>query len=172
MENLKNNNEEFFKEIIEIYQRQLFLIAKVRLKDDFLATEVLQETFVALYLNMHKIKKSEKLKSWMTKTLINKCNDIIRKNKIYSFNIEYENYEKYSASDEYENINKKIDILKFIETLNIQDKTIIVMYYSNNYTSKEISDILKINENTIKTKISRIKLKLKDFIMEDNNGKI
>lgn len=121
---------------------------------------------------MHKIKKSEKLKSWMTKTLINKCNDIIRKNKIYSFNIEYENYEKYSASDEYENINKKIDILKFIETLNIQDKTIIVMYYSNNYTSKEISDILKINENTIKTKISRIKLKLKDFIMEDNNGKI
>ena len=172
MENLKNNNEEFFKEIIEIYQRQLFLIAKVRLKDDFLATEVLQETFVALYLKMHKLKKSEKLKSWMTKTLINKCNDIIRKNKIYSFNIEYENYEKYSASDEYENINKKIDILKFIETLNIQDKTIIVMYYSNNYTSKEISDILKINENTIKTKISRIKLKLKDFIMEDNNGKI
>ncbi len=172
MENLKNNNEEFFKEIIEIYQRQLFLIAKVRLKDDFLASDAVQETFVALYLNMHKIKKSEKLKSWMTKTLINKCNDIIRKNKIYSFNIEYENYEKYSASDEYENINKKIDILKFIETLNIQDKTIIVMYYSNNYTSKEISDILKINENTIKTKISRIKLKLKDFIMEDNNGKI
>lgn len=172
MENLKNNNEEFFKEIIEIYQRQLFLIAKVRLKDDFLASDAVQETFVALYLNMHKIKKSEKLKSWMTKTLINKCNDIIRKNKIYSFNIEYENYEKYSASDEYENINKNIDILKFIETLNIQDKTIIVMYYSNNYTSKEISDILKINENTIKTKISRIKLKLKDFIMEDNNGKI
>ena len=172
MENLKNNNEEFFKEIIEIYQRQLFLIAKVRLKDDFLASDAVQETFVALYLNMHKIKKSEKLKSWMTKTLINKCNDIIRKNKIYSFNIEYENYEKYSASDEYENINKKIDILKFIETLNIQDKTIIVMYYSNNYTSKEISDILKINENTIKTKISRIKLKLKDFIMEDNNGKV
>lgn len=172
MENLKNNNEEFFKEIIEIYQGQLFLIAKVRLKDDFLASDAVQETFVALYLNMHKIKKSEKLKSWMTKTLINKCNDIIRKNKIYSFNIEYENYEKYSASDEYENINKKIDILKFIETLNIQDKTIIVMYYSNNYTSKEISDILKINENTIKTKISRIKLKLKDFIMEDNNGKI
>ena len=172
MENLKNNNEEFFKEIIEIYQRQLFLIAKVRLKDDFLASDAVQETFVALYLNMHKIKKSEKLKSWMTKTLINKCNDIIRKNKIYSFNIEYENYEKYSASDEYENINKKIDILKFIETLNIQDKTIIVIYYSNNYTSKEISDILKINENTIKTKISRIKLKLKDFIMEDNNGKI
>ena len=172
MENLKNNNEEFFKEIIEIYQRQLFLIAKVRLKDDFLASDAVQETFVALYFNMHKIKKSEKLKSWMTKTLINKCNDIIIKNKIYSFNIEYENYEKYSASDEYENINKKIDILKFIETLNIQDKTIIVMYYSNNYTSKEISDILKINENTIKTKISRIKLKLKDFIMEDNNGKI
>ena len=172
MENLKNNNEEFFKEIIEIYQRQLFLIAKVRLKDDFLASDAVQETFVALYLNMHKIKKSEKLKSWMTKTLINKCNDIIRKNKIYSFNIEYENYEKYSASDEYENINKKIDILKFIESLNIQDKRIIVMYYSNNYTSKEISDILKINENTIKTKISRIKLKLKDFIMEDNNGKI
>ena len=141
MENLKNNNEEFFKEIIEIYQRQLFLIAKVRLKDDFLASDAVQETFVALYLNMHKIKKSEKLKSWMTKTLINKCNDIIRKNKIYSFNIEYENYEKYSASDEYENINKKIDILKFIETLNIQDKTIIVMYYSNNYTSKEISDM-------------------------------
>ena len=92
MENLKNNNEEFFKEIIEIYQRQLFLIAKVRLKDDFLASDAVQETFVALYLNMHKIKKSEKLKSWMTKTLINKCNDIIRKNKIYSFNIEYEKF--------------------------------------------------------------------------------
>lgn len=82
---LKNNENEAFEEIIKKYGGRLFLIAKTKIKDDALADDAVQETFISLYENVHRIKSESKLNSWLTKVLINKCNDLMRKNKIYNF---------------------------------------------------------------------------------------
>ncbi len=165
---LKNRDDDAFREIIELLSRQLFLIAKTRIKDDSLADDAVQEAFISLYLNLDKIKESSKLKSWITKTVINKCNDIMRKNRIYSFNSNYDTLENcFHDSNEYDNLNRSIDISNAIELLNVEDRTIIVMFYSKDYSLKEIAKILNLNENTVKTKISRIKMKIKKFLEEE-----
>ena len=48
-----------------------------------------------------------------------------------------------------------------IRNLNQEEKTILTLYYCSQYTTREIADILKIKENTIKSKIIRAKNKLK-----------
>ena len=163
----RNNDDIVFEEIINKVQKQLFIIAKARLRDDSLAEDALQETFISLYLNINKIKDEKKLKAWLTKTLINKCNDIMRKNKIYSFKCDYNILENnLYSNNQYDDLNNHIDIFRIINLLNVEERTIIIMFYSKKYTIKEISKILNINENTIKTKISRIKIKLKKYIEE------
>ena len=164
----RNNDDIVFEEIINKVQKQLFIIAKARLRDDSLAEDALQETFISLYLNINKIKDEKKLKAWLTKTLINKCNDIMRKNKIYSFKCDYNILENnLYSNNQYDDLNNHIDIFRIINLLNVEERTIIIMFYSKKYTIKEISKILNINENTIKTKISRIKKKLKKYLEEE-----
>lgn len=72
----------------------------------------------------------------------------------------FSNYEK--SEDQFQDVNDNIDFLKFIDFLNAEEKIIIAMYYSKNYTTREISNILKINESTIRSKILRAKAKIKE----------
>ena len=55
-EKLKNGDEAAFEEIAKIFKNKLLLIAKLRLNDDGLADDAVQETFVSLFLNVKKIK--------------------------------------------------------------------------------------------------------------------
>lgn len=52
------------------------------------------------------------------------------------------------------------DIL--IKDLSNQEKAIMTLYYYLGYTTKEISKILNIREGTIRSKISRAKIKIKN----------
>ena len=77
------NKDDTFEEIVQAYQKQLLTIANCKLKDSSLAQDVVQETFITLYLNINKIKDYDKLKSWLAVVLMNKCKAI---NKKHEFN--------------------------------------------------------------------------------------
>ena len=62
--------------------------------------------------------------------------------------------------------------IEFDNLLNILDrdeKTVILLYYSEGYNSKEISKMLNINDSTIRNIISRAKNKIKGQLKEVNN---
>lgn len=162
---LKNKDKKAFEEIVLRMEKEMYLIARARTQNDALADEAVQETFLSLYLNSYKIKEESKLKSWMTIVLINKCNKIMREDNMYKFPYE-EGNEKVQENIEraYDRVIDKIDLQKAIDNLEIEERTIITMYYSKAYTIKEISQILNINENTIKTKLSRSKDKIRNFL--------
>ena len=56
-----------------------------------------------------------------------------------------------------------IYIMLFLN-LPIKYRTVIHLYYYENYSIKEISKILKLNENTIKTRLSRARQKLEKTV--------
>ena len=64
--------------------------------------------------------------------------------------------------DEYIEIDSNVDLFSMIDFLSNEEKTIVILYFSKGYTSNEISQILNINDSTIRTKIRRIKLKLEE----------
>ena len=49
-----------------------------------------------------------------------------------------------------------------LKCLEYKERLIMILYYSENYTIKEIGKILKMNENTVKTKMARAKFKIKN----------
>lgn len=166
---LKKGDGEAFEEIVNMYEQQLLLIAKHRLRDISLANDVVQDTFIALFAGANKIKKYENLKSWLVKVLINKCNKAMR--DVYNPNISFESMEieKITSDDDFQFIIDDIDFLKRIDFLNIEDRTIMIMYFSDEYTIKEISEILNIKVGTLKSRISRIKDKIEGKIRGDQH---
>ncbi len=58
-----------------------------------------------------------------------------------------------------------------MKLLNYNERIAIVLYYSYQYTTKEISQILKTSENNIKSRLRRAKKKIKeDYERRENYG--
>lgn len=164
----KKGNKDAFSNLIDSVKMDLYKIAKTRLhrEDDIL--DAIQDTIVCAYKFIGNLNKPENFKKWIIKILVNKCNDIYNKRKNNQISIEDINEEVYSfVPEEFDDMQMK-DILR---NLKDDEKLIITLYYLEDYTSKEISKLLGMNENTIKTKISRAKDKIKNnFIGGRYNG--
>lgn len=158
----KKGNDEAFNLLVQTIRKRLFMVAMSRMQNEADAEDVVQETLVKIYNNINKLKDESKFDSWTMKILINECNRLY---KSKDNNCSYEQIDaEYFVSDG--NIfNDVEDNLDFFEILNSQsklDRTILSMYFSKDYTSKQISEILNIKENTIKSRIKRAADKIKD----------
>ncbi len=156
-----------FTDLILMLKHDLYKIAKMRLVSNDDIDDAIQETMIEAFNNIRKLKKIESFKPWIIKILINKCNRIYRKKKMkeVTFEDDINNYldrecEHLSESD--------IDFYLLIKCLNYEERIIVTLYYLECYTSKEISQILNINENTVKTKLARAKIKIKNNYKEES----
>lgn len=156
----KKNDENAFNELILLTQKEMYLIAKTKLKDEDDIADAIQETILSCYKNLRKLRDNKLFKTWLIKILINECNKIYKKRKKQNVSYEEKEVENYFVleDDSFDNIS--FDIL--IRNLNEEEKLILTLYYYSGYSTKEISKIIKINESTIRSKIARAKNKLRN----------
>ncbi len=154
----KKGDKQAFSDLIDYIKMDLYKIAKTRLHSEDDILDVVQETIICAYKSIKNVDKPENFKKWIIKILVNKCNDTYKKKKLDKISLD-EVEEVFSLNSvEFE----KLEIDDLLKNLNDDEKLIITLYYLENYTSKEISKLLKINENTVKTKISRAKNKIRN----------
>lgn len=165
-----NGDKDAYSKIISYYEKKLYVIAKSRLNNNEDIQDVMQETIMQAYIKINELKSAEKFSSWITSILINNCNKLFIKNKmkLLSYDDIESNNINFKQENEYKKVEDDLNFLDIINFLNIEDRTIISMYYLNEYTTKEISEILKINESTIRSRISNIRNKIKDKMGKEN----
>ena len=158
--------DERFNNIYNTYHKLLLYISfdYVHNKND--SEDIIQEVFMKLYNYNKNFIDDNHLKHWLIKVTNNLCIDYLRHNK----------NKEILVSDEWLNsfdLNEESDFVKRIndgiEELNIKDKEIIILYYYNDLSLKEISDILRISEVSAQKRISRAREKLRKII-GDKNG--
>lgn len=169
IEKAKKGDKEAFTNLILENQMKLYKIARARLKNEADIEDAIQETMLILYTKLPKLRDNTKFNIWLYKILINQCYDKYRRSKISYVSLEaVENKRNYGDDT---NLEKKLMYEKILEMFSDQDKMILLLYYSNGYTTKQIAEILNKNENTIKTKLRRMREKIKkDWEGGMNNG--
>lgn len=139
-------------------QNDLYCIAKMKINNENDIEDIIQETMISAYTNLKKLQNNSFFKTWIIRILINKCNKFYKKKNLKSL-------------DDKQEINimptKEIDLStiefeNFISFLTEEERTILTLYYSLSYTTKEIAQILQKREGTICSKISRAKVKIKE----------
>lgn len=118
--------------------------------------DIVQETAYQAYISKDKIRDKDKFKSWILKIAVNKSKDLLRKNKLVSFE-DLTNVSTMQAEDK-ESVNIFIDNLR---SLSVDEKNVIALKVYFEYTFEMISDELKIPESTVKSKYYRALEKLK-----------
>lgn len=154
-----NGDKDAFTVLILSLQSKLYSIAFSRLKNEADSLDAIQETVIAAYNNLTNLKKPESFENWIISILINECNKIyIKNNKTCHSDIDdYEEIIDFS----YINIEQDLYFEDLIKGLNEKEKIIMILYYKNGYSIKDIAKILDMKTSTIKSNIRRAKMKIK-----------
>ncbi|WP_339756135.1 sigma-70 family RNA polymerase sigma factor [uncultured Winogradskyella sp.] len=131
-------------------------------KDKDVAKDIAQDSWTTIINKIDKLKKPKQFKYWAFRIVCNKSMDWLRlqsknRNTSFGYDVEIE-----STAIEYsENEHLKQMLLKAIYELPTNQKVIVRLFYTESYSIKQISDLLKISEGTTKSRLFYAREKLK-----------
>ena len=128
--------------------------------------EIITDTFFVLWDNYKKMNLDDKISNYLVGVSKNILFNKLRKNKKQVNNVNIEDYQNvFKTKDDVENLFEKQNKIKFIENIidntDKESKEIFIYFYYEQKKIKEISKILNISESKVKTRLYRIRKKIK-----------
>lgn len=154
----KKGNNLAFSTLIKAYEKDLYKVAITMTKNEEDALDCIQEAILQSYISIKDLRQEEYFKTWLIKILINKCNALLKKNKKI-MNLDMEITGELKIEESY-----KLDLKKSINNLDSDLKIIVILYYYEDMSIKDISESLNIPQGTIKSRLSRARKKLKEIL--------
>lgn len=149
------NKDQFTAQILEA-ESSLYHIAKSILRDDEDCADAMQNAILHAYEKLHTLRNEKYFKTWLTRILINECYHILRSRKI---SVPYEDYfetleqtQKEDYSEVYEAVMELEDIYRIP----------LVLFYVEGFSIKDVCQILKLSQSTVKMRLYRSRKLLKE----------
>lgn len=148
----------------------MYRVAFSILKNEDEIYDAISNTTVIVFEKISSLRKEEFFKTWLTRILINECYKIYNQNKkiIYLENCNSETLGNLSFTDK--DRLGEIDTQNLIKSLGKDLKETVTLYYLEDFSVKEISEILEIPEGTVKSRLSRARKELEKILI--NNEEI
>jgi RNA polymerase sigma-70 factor (ECF subfamily) len=153
------------------YERvKRFIFALV--KDEWVADDLIQETFIKVQKNLNQLQDEAKLSSWIFRIAYNLCQDHFRKTSRVS-------KREHVATDERQFLTEPLFQKEFDQHQMgacVQDKirllpesyqTVLVLFDLMEFSHQEIAEILGISVENVKVRLHRARKKLKTILEEE-----
>lgn len=151
--------KEKFAELVLESEKTLYRVSMSMLKNETDCEDAVQTAILSAYEKLDTLKNEEYFKTWLVRILINDCNRQLRtKNRIISLS-------EYSEDVPAISNDRDIDVKMALEHLPVKILDVIVLYYMEDFSVKEISHILQIPGGTVKSRLSKSR-KLLEISME------
>ncbi|MBZ9637499.1 RNA polymerase sigma factor [Clostridium sp. FP1] len=155
--------------ITQLYISQISIIYKYLIKlgcSKHEAEDIVQESFTRAMMYMDGV-RVEKLPSWLFTVATNIFRTLKKRNNRLSFSLDEKQYcNSFYSEDEVENsvlvVEKSKYVKQTLESLKEQYKTLLLMKYQADLSYKQISILLGIPENTVKTYLYRAREEFKE----------
>src|SRR3989304_6139221 len=174
IDKVKNGDKEAFSKLVRRYQDKIFNAA-YRLSGNWHnASDVVQKTFILAYQNIVGFKGESTFSTWLFRIAFNQGISFKREqasHRVISFYSDSDedsmNINEPASSDnsptESMEMNEKQKIIRNgISELNEDDRKVIILKDIEGNSYKEIAEILGINVVTVRTRLHRARLRLKE----------
>lgn len=151
-----------FNALAKRYMDMVFRLAFAMTKNKPDADDVTQNVLFSLYRSEKEFESDDHVKNWLVRTTINECKKIWRSPWSRT-----EGFEAYSETLVFE-APLYSEVYDAILSLDKKSRAVIVLFYCDGYSAVEIADLLHIPVNTVYTRLSRARAKLKRFLSEDD----
>lgn len=148
--------------LIERYKNNLFSAAFNVCGNAADAEDVLQDTFLQYHLSTTQFESEQHIRNWLLRVAINKAKDVTRsfwrRNKVP--------LEDYTETLVFETPESK-DLFLAVMKLPEKYRIVLHLYYYEDYSTKEISDILSISVSNVKIRLDRGRKQLRTLLKEE-----
>lgn len=158
-----------FKELLTLYKERLYWhIRKIVVSHDD-ADDVLQNTFIKVYKNIHKFKGESKLFSWMYRIATNEALTHLKRNaklkSISSEELQQQTMDNLQADVYFEGSEIQLKLQKAMATLPHKQKLVFNMRYFDEIKYSELSEILETSEGALKASYHIAVKKIEDYLI-------
>lgn len=138
---------ETFTDLILDSEPTLYRVAMSMLKNEKDCEDAVQTAILTAYEKLGTLKNETFFKTWLVRILINACNKQLNKRKTHA--------ELYETDITAASSAEAVEVRLALESLPLKIKQVVVLYYIEQFSVKEIKQILKIPEGTVKSRLSK-----------------
>ena len=145
----KCGDSDAFAELMQSQMKNMYKAARAILYNDEDVADAISETILTCWEKLWQLREEDYFRTWMTRILINKCNDILRNQKNISLVEEIPEASSYDTK--YENVEWK----DALDSLGEKYRLVLMLYYVEGFKTGEIRDILNMPESTVRSRLAR-----------------
>lgn len=173
IQGLRQKDEVVLQLLMQQYGDYLMRTAFLLLKDRHEAEEAVQDSFIQAYYNIRQLREEQKLKSWLTRIVVNRCRMKQRTwtwRRLLPFARMGEFMEEEHMPGPEEQVlmqwrNERLSVA--VHKLSYIYREVITLYYFNEMNVREIAGHLQMSDNTVKARLSRGRHLLKELLGEE-----
>ena len=164
-------DETAFTMLVKKYHKHVHALAWRKIGDFHIAEDITQETFLKVYKNLATLKELDRFPGWLYVIASRRCIAWLRKKRLHAQLVENIDmvvkgkgtYSRYVADEQAKTSTEaKQEVVKqLLAKLQESERTVITLYYFGEMTCEEISKFLGVSVNTIKSRLSRARQRLK-----------
>lgn len=138
-------------------ERQMYCTAKTILRNDQDCADAVQETIMKAFLKIDTLKKDKYAKTWLIRILINECYNLLRRESKLTLmeSVSGVSKEQTEEKKDYSDLYQAVNLLK--EELKLP----VVLYYAEEFSIREIAQILDLSEGAVQKRLARARAQLK-----------
>ncbi|MBQ1435092.1 MAG: sigma-70 family RNA polymerase sigma factor [Clostridia bacterium] len=168
-----------FEHIVKKYEKKVYNLALRYLKNRDDALDLSQEVFIQVYNNLAQFRGDSQFSTWIYRVTYNKCVDMLRKTQKLRRNVvmstDDENFfetrdRRASIEEDYEGRETLVTVMKIIDTLPSEQRDVVILRYIKDLSYSQIADVLELAEGTVKSRLNRARLKIKEQLKESGTN--
>jgi RNA polymerase sigma-70 factor (ECF subfamily) len=167
----KNQKEQAFRALITLYKERLYWHIRNIVKSHDDTDDVLQNTFIKIYKNIHNFKGDSKLFSWMYRIATNESITFINKNakRLQTTNEEAQQLAINNLTSDvyFEGDAIQLKLQKAIATLPEKQQLVFNMKYFEDIKYKDMAEILETSEGALKASYHIAVKKIEDYLINN-----
>lgn len=166
-----NNKEQLIIKLMNSHGEKLVRLAYTYVKDWGKAEDIVQDVFITCFTKLETYRGDASLQTWLYRITVNRCKDYL---KSWTFkNIKFSDVilsltKSKSEQPELRLVNKDDhhELSEKVLSLSLKYREVIILHYYEELSIKQISELLNVKVSTVKVRLSRGRLLLKNMYID------
>ncbi len=171
-----------FSTLVRKYQKPVHALVWRKIGDFHIAEEITQDIFLSVYKKLQTLKNPNRFAGWLYVIAARRCYAWCKKKRIpmksldamSTEELEELAYVQYRAQQEDEGVSERQRevVKRLLRKLPESERTVVTLHYLGGMTCEDISQLLGVSPNTIKSRLHRARQRLKkaEHIVRENLG--
>jgi RNA polymerase sigma-70 factor (ECF subfamily) len=152
IEAAKHGDHDAFEALALAVSGRLYAVARLILRDTYLAEDAVQETLVNLWRNLPSLRDPDRFDAWAYRLVVNACADAGRSRRRISAEVRLVAPPRTTA-DGIERTADRDQLERGFRRLNPEHRAALVLHYYAGLAAREVAEVLGVPVGTAKSRI-------------------